>query len=112
VECDRGGDIEFRSDGSSTNIQAEGIRSLGAVGIQQAATDGPLSARSAPLQQGTTYLIQLSRGKVLLRVVAVRGGSPGGRGRTPRPTVDPSQTPTAGGGATVVLLLEWRLIPE
>jgi hypothetical protein len=70
-----------------------------------------MNARSAPLQQGSTYLVQLSRGRALVRVAAVRSGSPSGRGRGPRPVMDPDQAQAAS-GPTLVLLLEWRLLPE
>jgi hypothetical protein len=112
TECDRGADIEFRSSGgTAVSIEAEGIRSLGAVALNQATTEGPLSARSAPVQQGSTYAIQLSRGKALLRVVTVRSGGLAGRPSGARPALVPGQAP-AGSGATLVLALEWRIVPE
>jgi hypothetical protein len=112
TECDRGADIEFKSSGGTAiTIEAEGIRSLGSVALSQATAEGPLNARSAPVQQGSTYLIQLSRGKALLRVAAVRSGGLAGRPGGARPSVTPGQT-AGGSGATLVLALEWRVLPE
>lgn len=112
MECDRGADIEFKSTSSAAvTIEAEGIRSLGSVALNQATAEGPLTARSAPVQQGSTYLIQLSRGKALLRVAAVRSAGLAGRPGGARPSVTPGQT-AAGSGAALVLALEWRVLPE
>lgn len=111
TECDRGADIEFKSaGGAAITIEAEAIRSLGSVALSQATPEGPLTARSAPVQQGATYVIQLSRGKALLRVAAVRSGSPAGRPRGPRPSVEPGQA--QAGGPSLMLVLEWRVVPD
>ena len=115
MECDRGADIEFHSGGSGAQVtlEAEGVRALGSTALSQSPpSDAPLTARSAPVQQGTTYLIQLSRGKAMLRVVAVRSASPAGRPRGPRtPSADQGQ-PSGANAPALVLAIEWRVLPE
>lgn len=109
MDCDRGADIEFKSaGGAQITIEAEGLRSLGMGAVTQA-VDPNLTAtsRSLSAQAGTTYLVQLPRGRAALRIMQIRTGGPRGGPRA-RPGVEGGAD--ADAKATVQVSIEWRLL--
>lgn len=111
MECGRGADVEFHSSsGTSIRMEAEGIRSMGMTPLsQEPPSDSGSSGTSAPVQAGSTYLIQMSRGQGLLRIAAVRGASPMGRPRAPRPATEDAQGKSSD-APRVTVILEWRML--
>jgi hypothetical protein len=120
--CGGSADLEVSSrGGASLVIEADGVRNLGAMPLDQAgdvATEG--MAEAAPLQAGSTYLVKTRHGVALVRLVQARGieslrNAPPAALRAPRVGGTDRGGPAAAGGSSepmVTLVLEWKTLQQ
>jgi hypothetical protein len=113
--CNANADFELRSspDGTALLIQADGVRNLGPVALDQAAAPpGDLLATTETVQPGSTYVIQMRRGLALLRVVQLRGLGAARRPpslNVPRARGQEGEARFPGEEAGVQVWLEWKI---
>jgi len=119
--CGAGADVELRlaSEGGTLRLEAEGVRNLGMVTLDQAkAGESAVLAAAEAVQTGATYLVQSSRGTALVRVVEVRGleaaRQPAALRAPKLSDVDASDprgaAPASSGAPKVTLVLEWKIL--
>jgi len=117
--CGGSADLEVSSrGGTALVIEAEGVRSLGAMVLDQVndvSADGMSS--EAPLLPGGTYLVKTRRGLALLRVVQARGleslrNAPPAALRGPRLGGADRGPQVSSNEPTVTLILEWKTVQQ
>ncbi len=117
--CNGGADFEVRlaPQGGALRIEADGVRNLGALTLEQAAQMARGSLATAEtVQPGSVYLVETRRGAVLVRVLDIRGqnavrtAAPPALNR-PRPS-DVDDRPAAKPQSNITLVLEWRPLSQ
>jgi hypothetical protein len=117
--CGGSADMEVSSQGTTVMIEAEGVRSLGAVPLDQAdgsASDGLSS--SASLVAGSTYLVRTRHGLAVVRVIQIRGiesvrNAPPAALRNPHMSgSDRNAVQGNTGPADLTLVLEWKTLQQ
>jgi hypothetical protein len=117
--CGGSADMEVTSQGATVMIAAEGVRSLGAVPLDQAdgtASDGLSS--SASLVAGSTYLVRTRHGMAVVRVMQIRGiesvrNAPPAALRNPHMGgSDRTAVQGNNGPADLTLVLEWKILQQ
>src|SRR6266849_3314940 len=115
--CGGSADFEVSSrGGTALVIEAEGVRSLGGMPLDQAegaASDGLSS--SAALVAGNTYLVRSRHGMAIVRVVQVRGiesvrNAPPAALRGPRLGGSDREVQGNSGRPDLTLVLEWKVL--
>jgi hypothetical protein len=113
--CGGSADFEVSSRGGTTLvIEAEGVRNLGGMPLEQAegaASDG--LASSAALVPGSTYLVQSRHGMAIVRVIQIRGiesvrNAPPAALRGPRMGGSDRTVQGNSGPQELTLVLEWK----
>jgi hypothetical protein len=117
--CNGGADFEVRiaSQGGALRIEADGVRNLGAMALEQASqvSRGAMGT-SETILPGALYLVETRRGAMLVRVMDIRGlnavrrASPKAMNRPGLADVD-EQTATAPQN-NITLVLEWRALSQ
>ena len=117
--CNGGADFEVRlaAQGGALRIEADGVRNLGVVALEQAAQMARGSMGTAEtVQPGSVYLVETRRGTVLVRVLdirglnAVRAAAPTAMNRPGLSDVD--ERPSAKPQSNITLVLEWRPLSQ
>jgi hypothetical protein len=117
--CNGGADFEVRlaPQGGALRIEADGVRNLGVVALDQAAQMARGSMATAEtVQPGSVYLVETRRGSVLVRVLdirglnAVRAGAPTAMNRPRLSDVD--EQPAVKPQSNITLVLEWRPLSQ
>lgn len=116
--CGGSADMEVSSQGATVMIEAEGVRSLGAVQLEQA--DGASSdglSSSASLVAGSTYLVRTRHGMAIVRVMQIRGiesvrNAPPAALRGPRMGGSDRSVQGNSAPADLTLLLEWKTLQQ
>jgi len=116
--CGGSADMEVSSQGATVMIEAEGVRSLGAVPLDQAdgtSTDGLSS--SASLVAGSTYLVRTRHGMAIVRVIQIRGiesvrNAPPAALRNPHMGGPDRSVQGSSGPADLTLVLEWKTLQQ
>jgi len=106
-------EVSLAAQGGAMRIEAEGIRNLGSVGLDQTAPAGGASLGSAEsLQAGNTYLVKTSRGMVLVRVAEVRGleSARNYNAALSRPSINRGEREPVTPAARVTVVLEYRAL--
>jgi hypothetical protein len=106
------------SQGAPVMIEAEGVRSLGAVPLDQAdgvSYDGLSS--SASLVAGSTYLVRTRHGMAIVRVMQIRGiesvrNAPPAALRGPHMGGSDRSVQGSSGPADLTLVLEWKTLQQ
>jgi hypothetical protein len=115
--CGGSADFEVSSRGGATLvIEAEGVRSLGGMPLDQAegaASDGLSS--SAALVPGSSYLVRSRHGMAIVRVVQIRGiesvrNAPPAALRGPRMGGSDREVQGNSGPRDLTLVLEWKVL--
>lgn len=99
-------------------IEAEGVRNLGALPLDQAdgtASDGLSS--SASLMSGNTYLVRSRHGAAIVRVVQIRGiesvrNAPPAALRGPRMGGSDREVQGNSSPPELTLVLEWKTLQQ
>mgnify|MGYP001589839678 CR=1 FL=1 len=117
--CNGGADFEVRlaPQGGALSIEADGLRNLGAITLEQAAQVARGSTATAEtVQPGSVYLVETRRGAVLVRVLDIRGS---GALRAAAPTAlnrprlsDVDDQPAVRPQNNITLVLEWRPLSQ
>jgi len=115
--CGGSADLEVSSrGGTALTIEAEGVRSLGGMPLDQAedAASYQLSS-SAALVAGNTYLVRSRHGMAIVRVVQIRGiesvrNAPPAALRGPRLGGSDRQVQGNLGPSDLTLVLEWKVL--
>ena len=117
--CNGGADFEVRvaPQGGALRIEADGVRNLGVVALEQAAQMARGSMATAEtVQPGSVYLVETRRGSVLVRVLdirgqnAVRAAAPTAMNRPRLSDVD--EQPAVKPQSNITLVLEWRPLSQ
>jgi hypothetical protein len=117
--CGGSADFEASSRGGTTLvIEAEGVRNLGGLSLDQAAgaaREGLSS--SATLVPGSTYLVQSRHGMAIVRVVQIRGiesmrNAPPAALRGPRMGGSDRTVQGNSGPPDLTLVLEWKTLQQ
>ncbi|MBI3661435.1 MAG: FecR domain-containing protein [Acidobacteria bacterium] len=117
--CNGGADIEVRlaPQGGALRIEADGVRNLGAIPLEQAGqVPRGAMATAETVLPGAVYLVETRRGAVLVRVMDVRGLN-AARAATPpalnRPRLSDVEGPQAAMPQnSITLVLEWRPLAQ
>lgn len=117
--CGGSADLEVSSrGGTALVIEAEGVRSLGAMPLDQTdvATSEGFSS-SAALVAGGTYLVRSRHGMAIVRVVQIRGiesvrNAPPAALRGPRLGGADREVQGGSGPPELTLVLEWRTLQQ
>ena len=117
--CGGSADLEVSSrGGTALVIEAEGVRSLGGMPLDQAesAASGDFSS-SAALVAGGTYLVRSRHGMAIVRVVQIRGiesvrNAPPAALRGPRLGGADREVQGGAGPPELTLVLEWRTLQQ
>ena len=122
TETSCGGSADFevhsRGDGTLLVIEAEGVRNLGGVTLDQAKADSSESlATSETVVAGSTYLVQSHHGLAAVRIVQIRGmesvrSAPPAAMRTPRVTSPGNDSPSDSTRSNLTLVLEWKVLTQ
>jgi hypothetical protein len=115
--CGGSADLEVSSRGGTVLvIEAEGVRSLGGMPLDQAedAASDALSS-SVTLVAGDTYLVRSRHGMAIVRVVQIRGiesvrNAPPAALRGPRLGGADREVQGGSGPPELTLVLEWRTL--
>jgi hypothetical protein len=117
--CNGGADFEVRlaPQGGALRIEADGVRNLGVIALDQAAQMARGSMATAEtVQPGSVYLVETRRGTVLVRVLdirgqnAVRAAAPTAMNRPRLSDVD--EQPAVKPQSNITLVLEWRPLSQ
>jgi FecR protein/CARDB len=117
--CGGSADLEVSSRGGTTLvIEAEGVRNLGGMPLDQAdsaASEGLSS--SASLTPGNTYLVRSRHGAAIVRVVQIRGiesvrNAPPAALRGPRMGGADREVQGNSGPPELTLVLEWKTLQQ
>jgi hypothetical protein len=115
--CGGSADFEVSSQGGTALVlEAEGVRSLGGMSLDQAqdaAGDGLSS--SAALVAGNTYLVRSRHGIAIVRVLQIRGiesvrNAPPAALRGPRLSGSDREVQGGSGPPELTLVLEWKVL--
>jgi hypothetical protein len=117
--CGGSADFEVSSRGGTTLvIEAEGVRNLGGMSLEQAEGAGRdgLSS-SAALVPGSTYLVQSRHGMAIVRVIQIRGiesvrNAPPAALRGPRMGGSDGTVQGNSGPQDLTLVLEWKTLQQ
>lgn len=118
VSCGGSADFEVhsRGDGTVLVIEAEGVRNMGAVPLDQAKTESSDAlGTSESLVAGSTYLVQSRHTMAIVRVVQIRGiesvrNAPPAALRTPRISGSERAGPGGSEQSNLTLVLEWKVL--
>jgi hypothetical protein len=109
-------EVHSRGDGTVLVIEAEGVRNLGSVPLDQAKTESSDAlAGSETVVAGSTYLVQSRRIMAIVRVVQVRGiesvrNAPPAALRAPRVGGPEREGPGDSDRSNLTLVLEWKVL--
>jgi len=117
--CGGSADLEVSSRrGTALVIEAEGVRSLGGMPLDQAAdTASDALTSSATLVTGDTYLVRSRHGMAIVRVVQIRGiesvrNAPPAALRGPRLGGSDREVQGGSGPPELTVVLEWRTLQQ
>jgi hypothetical protein len=116
--CGGSADLEVSSrGGTALVIEAEGVRSQGALGLDQTAelAAGDDFSSSAALLAGNTYVVRSRHGLAVVRVVQIRGiesvrNAPPAALRGPRLGGSDREVQGGSGPPELTVVLEWRTL--
>jgi FecR protein len=116
--CGGSADFEVSSlrDRAVVVIEADGVRNLGGVPLDQAEEDASDAlSSSTPLLAGNTYLVKSPRGLAIVRVVQIRGiesvrNAPPAGLRGPRLSTSDREVLGSSGPPDLTLVLEWKIL--
>jgi hypothetical protein len=97
-------------------IEADGVRNIGGVALDQAATESSDAlAASGTVVVGSTYVIQSRHGRAILRIVRIRGiesvrNAPPAALRTPRVGGSDHAWQADSERSNLTMMMEWILL--